>query len=131
MGVLESLGDEDINGLERLREAGARLALDRFGSGAFSLAQLQRLQVDELKLDADLLRVLDKPSVALALGILDLARRMGLTCVACGLADNLQYHFLKRYKWGQAQGPIFAAPATGIEFALRSLNRAARNGALP
>lgn len=129
-GVLESLSDEDVRALAEMRESGAKLALDRFGTSAFSLAQLQRLEVDQLKLDEQLLRGMDRKAATIALGIADLARRLDITCVACGLTDGLQLHFLKRYKWTHAQGPIFAAPASGMDFALRSLTRAAREDAI-
>ncbi|MDB5751974.1 MAG: response regulator [Ramlibacter sp.] len=122
----ESLAPRDAAALAALRRKGVRLSLDRFGSSG-SVAQLRRLAVDEIMIDASFSRDLDKDASvqAMLLGMGDLARRLRLTCVACGVDNAQQGAFLKKNGWDQAQGLAFGEPLSGIHFAARWL---ARNG---
>jgi EAL domain-containing protein (putative c-di-GMP-specific phosphodiesterase class I) len=48
--------------IQRLRDVGVSVALDDFGAGAASLAYLQQLEVDTVKIDAEYIRGLDRGS---------------------------------------------------------------------
>lgn len=119
-----SLGPRDADALAALRKKGVRLSLDRFGSTA-SVAQLRRLAVDEIMIDASFARDLEKdPQVQpMLLGMGDIARRLRLTCVASGVDNAQQLAFLRKNGWDQAQGLAFGEPLSGIHFAARWLAR--------
>lgn len=120
----EGLGPRDTAAIAGLRKKGMRFALDRFGSSA-SVAHLRQLAVDEIKVDSSFTRDLEKDAIvqAMLLGMGDLARRLRLTCVACGVDNAQQLAFLKKHGWDQAQGRYFGEPLSGINFAARWLAR--------
>ena len=72
--------------LDRLREAGIRIAIDDFGSGYAAMTYLQELPIDEIKLDrqfvAPILR--DPRAAAIVRSVIELAETFGLTSVAEG-----------------------------------------------
>lgn len=121
---LDELAPRDAAAIAALRKRGVRLSLDRFGFTA-SVAQLRRLTVDELMVDATFVRDLEKePAVQpMLLGIGDLARRLRLTCVACGVDNPQQLAFLRKNGWDQAQGLAVGPPQSGIHFAAKWLAR--------
>lgn len=120
----EVLAARDVAAIAALRKRGVRLSLDRFGNTA-SVAQLRRLAVDEIMVDASFARDLEKDAAvqAMLLGMGDLARRLRLTCVACGVDTAQQAAFLKKQGWDQIQGRILGEPLSGIHFAARWLAR--------
>lgn len=126
-GALDSVPARDAAALAALRKKGLRLALDRFGASA-AVAQLRKLAVDEIKIDASFTRDLEKDAAAQAmlLGMGDLARRLRLTCVACGVDNAKQYDFFKKSGWDQAQGRHFGEPLSGLNFAAKWLARGTR-----
>jgi diguanylate cyclase (GGDEF)-like protein len=118
------VAQRDAAAIAALRKRGMRFSLDRFGASA-SVAQLRKLQVDEIKVDASFMRELEKDAAiqAMMLGMGDLAHRLKLTYVATGVDTAQQVAFLKKNRWDQAQGLFFGAPASGINFASRWLAR--------
>jgi predicted signal transduction protein with EAL and GGDEF domain len=54
-GLLEP-GEDPVMLLQRLKDVGVKLALDDFGTGHSALAYLQRLPIDELKIDRSFVR---------------------------------------------------------------------------
>ena len=112
------LDDREAAIFAALRAKGVRFALDRFGSTA-QVAHLRRLMVDELKIDASFTRELgrDEGVQAMLLGMGDLALRLRLTCVACGVDDARQMAFLRKHDWPQVQGRYLGEPLAGAQFA--------------
>jgi diguanylate cyclase (GGDEF)-like protein len=134
VGAIDNLPASEAAAMAALRKKGVRLALDRFGHTA-SVAHLRKLMCDEIRVDASFLRDLQKDASvqAMMLGIGDLARRVGLACVACGADTPAHLGFLLKNRWDQAQGAIFDVPLSGLAFAAKWLTRSgkpARN-ALP
>ncbi len=127
VSALDNLPTREASILGALRKKGVRLALDRFGSSA-SISHLRKLACDEIKVDASFVRDLERDggAQAMMLGIGDLARRLKLTCVACGIDAPQQLAFLKKNGWDQAQGRLFGEPSTGLAFAARWLTRAGK-----
>jgi diguanylate cyclase (GGDEF)-like protein len=123
-GALEALGPKEAAVLAGLRKRGVRLAMDRFGASA-SVASLRRLMCDEIRIDASFMRDLERDATAQAmlLGMGDMARRLRLNCVACGVESAAQLAFLKKNGWDQGQGPLFGEPLTGLAFAAKWLTR--------
>lgn len=120
----QDLEAADAAAIEALRKKGVRLSLDRFGATA-SVAQLRKLAVDEIMVDASFARDIEKDPLVqpMLLGMGDLARRLRLTCVACGVNNPQQLAFLKKNGWDQVQGLSFGEPQSGIQFAARWLAR--------
>jgi len=110
-GIL--LGDDPatIAALHRLRDAGARLAVDDFGVGYSSVGYLHRLPVDILKIDKLFVSELHDPrSRALVEGVVAMARAMNLTVVTEGVEDWDNAAALRDLRCELAQGYVFSRP---------------------
>ena len=98
--------------LEQVRHMGVRVSIDDFGTGFSSLSYLQRLPIDELKVDRSFVAPLtrDEPSSAIVESIIGLAHAVGLTVVAEGVETAEQLAELDRLGCDQAQGYLLARP---------------------
>ncbi|MDD3608221.1 MAG: EAL domain-containing protein [Halothiobacillaceae bacterium] len=106
-------GTETISDiLGRLRAQGVRVALDDFGLGYSSLAQLRHLPIDMIKIDRGFIRSLpDEPQdLAIVEAVLILARRLGLDFLAEGVETAGQLDELVRHGCPLVQGHVFAEP---------------------
>jgi diguanylate cyclase len=132
VGAIDNLPPREAAAMVTMRKKGIRLSLDRFGSTA-SVAHLRKLMCDEIKVDDSFVRDLEKePAVqAMMLGIGDLARRLRLTCVACGVETAAHLAFLKKHGWDQGQGRLFGEPTTGLNFAAKWLTRSGKPQRVP
>ena len=109
-----------ILALEELRRIGVRLSLDDYGTGHSSLAQLQRLPLDELKIGKTFitnLGTVDRDAM-IAASTVDLARRLGLTCVAEGVETAETLRCLHEIGCDLAQGYYFSRPLRRESFEL-------------
>jgi diguanylate cyclase (GGDEF)-like protein len=90
---------------------GVRTALQGFGTGYSSLASLTRFQIDELKIDRSLIRMLahghNAPIVA---AIVNMAHALGIVVVAEGIETKEQATEALRLGCDRGQGFFFAAP---------------------
>ena len=98
--------------LESLAALGVRLSIDDFGTGYSSLSYLQRLPVDEVKIDKAFVLALtrDKSAAAIVRSILDLARNMDLSVVAEGIEDRRTWRMLQELGCREGQG-YYMSPA--------------------
>lgn len=98
--------------LEAIRDAGARVSLDDFGTGFSSLAQLRRLPFDEVKIDRSFVSEVGQTrgDTALVHGLVSLAHRVGRLVVAEGVETIDQLDALLESNCDQAQGYLFARP---------------------
>ena len=89
-----------------------RLALDDFGTGYASLAYLQRLPVDVVKIDRSFTAKIDSGEDDLALleGIVGLGKALGLELVAEGIERNAQQGIVQNLGCHGAQGFHFGRP---------------------
>jgi EAL domain-containing protein (putative c-di-GMP-specific phosphodiesterase class I) len=96
----------------RLRSLGVGLVVDDFGTGTFSLARLQRLPVDALKIDRSLVRGVPGNSrdAAAVSAIIALAQQLGVGVVAEGVETSEQLAFLRARHCEQAQGFLLSEP---------------------
>lgn len=106
-------GENEISQLlKELREMGISVALDDFGTGYSSLAYLQKLNIDELKIDQAFVRALGVESNAESIvkTIIDLADSMGLTTIAEGVETEEQALFLQQKGCLWFQGYLYGKP---------------------
>ncbi|HEX8446229.1 MAG TPA: bifunctional diguanylate cyclase/phosphodiesterase [Sphingomonas sp.] len=73
--------------LNALREQDVRLAMDDFGTGYSSLAYLQKLPIDDLKIDRSFVTPMlhDRDSLAIVRAVLSLAAALGMNTTAEGV----------------------------------------------
>jgi diguanylate cyclase (GGDEF)-like protein/PAS domain S-box-containing protein len=98
--------------LTRLHTMG-ELSIDDFGTGYSSLAYLQRLPVNEIKIDRSFVMNLGSGSddEIIVRSTIDLAHNLGLSVVAEGVEDESVAAMLISYGCDAAQGYLFAPPA--------------------
>jgi diguanylate cyclase (GGDEF)-like protein/PAS domain S-box-containing protein len=103
--------------LELLHAMGERLAIDDFGTGHSSLVYLQRLPIDEIKVDRSfVMKLATVPSDAVIVrSTIDLAHNLGLTVVAEGVEDEVALDMLIEYGCDSAQGYLFSRPCAAAE----------------
>ncbi|MBW8711828.1 MAG: EAL domain-containing protein, partial [Mycobacterium sp.] len=105
------------NTVGALRQLGIRLSLDDYGTGWSSLARLQDLSVDELKLDKVFVARLarDPRSIAIVRSTVALAHSLGADLVAEGVEDEATLHALRRYGCTITQGHVHSPPLPADE----------------
>jgi diguanylate cyclase (GGDEF)-like protein/PAS domain S-box-containing protein len=111
--VLLASGERAEQQLHVLKESGVKLALDDFGTGYGSLAYLQRLPVDVVKIDRSFTAGIDNGGDDLALleGIVGLGKALGLQLVAEGIERDAQQGIVQELGCHGAQGFFFGRPA--------------------
>lgn len=103
--------DLSIRVMRRLCAAGVRFAIDDFGCGYSSLANLAGLPLHKAKIDRSFIAALDDERVrALVRSMVPLIRSMGLTCVAEGVQTEGQAAFLAGIECDAVQGFRYASP---------------------
>lgn len=108
------LGDDpaiDAN-VQRLKEAGVRLALDDFGTAFSSLSYLRRFPFDVVKIDTSFTAELpDDPRAVL---LVETIEHMATTMSAMGIAEGIeresQEHALRQAGWPWGQGFLYSRP---------------------
>jgi EAL domain-containing protein (putative c-di-GMP-specific phosphodiesterase class I) len=117
-----------LRSLASLRELGVRVSLDDFGTGYSSLQILERLPVDELKIDRSFLPV-DGHRSPIAPWIVRLAHELGLSVVAEGVETDDGLRSVAAMGCDHAQGYYFARPMPGPELQDWVRRRALTGGA--
>jgi diguanylate cyclase (GGDEF)-like protein len=110
--VLVAAGERVERRLAALKRRGVRIALDDFGTGYASLAYLQRLPVDVVKIDRSFTAKIDTGDDDLALlrGIVGLGKALGLQLVAEGIERDTQEEIVQALGCDGAQGFYFGRP---------------------
>lgn len=90
----------------RLDEYGVGIGIDGVGTGRVALGNLLDLPIDKVKLSRELVAgLLDEPHrQALAIGIVDMAQRLGIGVGAVGAANQFQVDFLTGIGLDELQG---------------------------
>ncbi|MDX1541047.1 MAG: bifunctional diguanylate cyclase/phosphodiesterase, partial [Geminicoccaceae bacterium] len=104
--------------LEQLSVLGCRPALDDFGTGYSCLAYLQRLPIDQLKIDRSFVAAMgaDPGATAIVRSIIGLAHSLGLSVVAEGVETETDLDALRRLGCDEVQGFLFAPPLDASAF---------------
>ncbi len=102
--------DTTLRIMHELKALGVRLSLDDFGTGWSSLSYLKRFPLDRIKIDRSFIRDLveDQQTAAIVHSILDLARQLGLDCVAEGVETMEQLEHLRGENCPGIQGFLFS-----------------------
>ncbi|MGI8587908.1 MAG: EAL domain-containing protein [Chloroflexia bacterium] len=108
-----------LKALHSLHTVGLHIEIDNFGTGNSSLAQLQRLPVDQIKIDRSL--VLDmarnESDAVIVRSTIDLGHNLGLTVVAEGVEDQATWDLLTALGCDEGQGFFLSRPVPAEEVA--------------
>jgi EAL domain-containing protein (putative c-di-GMP-specific phosphodiesterase class I)/GGDEF domain-containing protein len=98
--------------LTRLKGVGVNIAIDDFGSGFSSLAQLKRFPIDEIKIDRPYVQAMltSRGDQALVRSAIDLGHHFGLRVSAEGVESQEARAELARLGCDFGQGHLFARP---------------------
>ncbi len=104
--------EESIRKLRTLREGGAAISLDDFGTGHSSLAYLSRLPIDTVKIDRSFIRGMTENAdhTSIVSTIISLAQALRLKTVAEGVETEEQQRLLRLLRCDQMQGYLFSPP---------------------
>lgn len=104
--------------LYTLKDMGLALSIDDFGTGHSSLANLQLLPVDAVKIDKSFVHNIthDEHSAAIAVAIIDMAHKMGIRVVAEGVEMEEQLVYLYTHQCDTMQGFYFSRAVSAVDF---------------
>ncbi|MBZ0106523.1 MAG: bifunctional diguanylate cyclase/phosphodiesterase [Sulfuricella denitrificans] len=120
--VTESIVADDINRvilvMNQLKASGIRFSMDDFGTGYSSLSYLNRLPLDEIKIDRAFVGALDQNEGdrAMVVTILNMAKILKLNIVAEGVETAGQLDFLLRHDCHTFQGYFYSKPLQKAQF---------------
>jgi PAS domain S-box-containing protein len=122
--VTESALVEDLDvaatRLDELRDLGARISIDDFGTGWASLTYLHRFPIDALKVDSVFVKGLgESPSAtAIVRSIVSLGQELDMEVVAEGIETEQQLRALRSLGCTVGQGFLFAEPGSASSIRL-------------
>lgn len=108
--ILESEGIENFEEvaifIARMKELGASIAIDDFGSGYSNFENILKLNVDFLKIDGSLIRTIDTNTRhrIVVESIVDFARRIGIETIAEFVASEEIFKIVKELGINYSQG---------------------------
>ncbi|MBT8448661.1 MAG: EAL domain-containing protein, partial [Gammaproteobacteria bacterium] len=119
--ILESDGienyDQVMKFIERVRPFGARIAIDDFGTGYSNFEHLLRLNVDIIKIDGSLIKVIDTDTNAFLIveGLVSFAKRLNIEIVAEFVHNEVIQDKVQALGIDFSQGSYLGMPAEDIE----------------
>jgi diguanylate cyclase (GGDEF)-like protein/PAS domain S-box-containing protein len=104
--------DATTEKMSQLGKSGIRFSMDDFGTGYSSLAYLQRLPLNQLKIDQSFVRDLseDENDATIVRTIISLGVNLGLHVIAEGVETEAQHKFLLAHHCHAFQGYLFSKP---------------------
>jgi len=117
--------EELIAILRSFKEMGITISIDDFGTGHSSLANLQLLPVDNVKIDISFIRNVTKSEqdAAIVVGIIEMAHKLGLKVIAEGVETEEQQMYLLAHHCDIMQGYHFSRPMVAEDFEALLVNR--------
>jgi diguanylate cyclase (GGDEF)-like protein len=122
-GVLMDNVHANVELMRRLQETGIHLSIDDFGTGYSSMSYLQRLPIDQLKIDRSFVHDLPGEGEAIVTAIIAMAHSLHLKVVAEGVETLQQVEFLRTAGCDNVQGYFFARPMTAAQLTALLLER--------
>jgi diguanylate cyclase (GGDEF)-like protein len=117
--VTESVLVQDLSilHLAEVRTLGVKISVDDFGTGYSSLAYLQRLPIDEVKIDRAFVEDIqaDPRKESLFRAIVSMAQALDAVVVAEGVENASQWAYLLKYACNSAQGYLLCKPKSSAE----------------
>ena len=114
--ITESAVLSDVEGavdsMRRLKHLGVKFSLDDFGTGYSSLSYLQRLPIDEIKIDRAFVSDIanEQSDTTIVRAIIAMSHSLGVSVIAEGVETELQRNFLLSHRCEQFQGFLFGKP---------------------
>lgn len=104
--------DATTEKMHQLKKLGIAFSMDDFGTGYSSLAYLQRLPLNQLKIDQSFVRDLshDENDATIVRAIISLGVNLGLNVIAEGVETSAQRAFLIAHNCYAFQGYYFSKP---------------------
>ncbi len=108
-----------VTSIGQLRDLGARIALDDFGSGFSSLGRLLLLQVDKIKVDKSFVSEIGhgRTSPSIIRSVVGLCEDLGIDCVVEGVETEFQRAILQSLGCRWMQGYLFSKPVSSSSLA--------------
>lgn len=122
MEITEGMVMQDVERaikiLSAIKSLGVRLAIDDFGVGYSSLAQIKRFPIDTLKVDSSFIREIPEnmEDRAITEAIIAMGKTLSLMVVAEGVETKEQEKFLRDHACDQSQGFYFSKPISAEQF---------------
>ncbi|MEM7257780.1 MAG: GGDEF domain-containing phosphodiesterase, partial [Pseudomonadota bacterium] len=115
--VMEN-AESNIELLHNLKNLGVRLSIDDFGTGYSSLSYLQRLPLDELKIDRSFIKEVqtEQTKSPIISAMISLAHDLGMTVVAEGIETDIQLNHMKLLQCEVYQGYLCSKPIVAKAF---------------
>lgn len=131
-GMLMVNSHDNLDKLQKIRELGARISIDDFGTGFCSFSYLLQYQVDRLKIDQSFVRQAetDMNAAAVVRTIIAMSHGLNIKVVAEGVETDEQLRFLLRRKCDEAQGNFLGLPVAARDFAVAARAYANNMGSL-
>lgn len=98
--------------LYALKDIGVQIAIDDFGTGYWSLSNLRRLSVDQIKIDKTFIKqiTVDETSAAITAAIIAMVNKLDIKSVAEGVETRDQFEFLAHEGCTEIQGYYLTQP---------------------
>jgi len=108
----------NLDKLQKIRELGARISIDDFGTGFCSFSYLLQYHVDRLKIDQSFVKQTgtDPNAAAVVRTIIAMSHGLAIRVVAEGVETDEQLRFLQRRKCDEAQGNFIASAVSANDF---------------
>jgi diguanylate cyclase (GGDEF)-like protein/PAS domain S-box-containing protein len=115
--ILDNVEDTIIK-MHAVRDLGVSFSMDDFGTGYSSLSYLQKLPLEQLKIDQSFIRnmAFNNHDSAIIRTILALGKNLALNVIAEGVETEVQHENLANYGCEVFQGYLFGRPVPEDEF---------------
>lgn len=111
--------DDVVAKMLRLKALGLSFSLDDFGTGFSSLSYLQRMPLDQLKIDKSFVRdvTTNTNDASIVRAVIALGQGLGISVIAEGVETPAQRDFLSSHGCEHFQGYLYGRPLPVEDFA--------------